>query len=365
MKFRCERDVLADGLATAARAVSARAPKPVLAGIRFDLVGDRLELTGSDLDLTITVDLVVAGDTDGTIVIPAKYAVDIVKALGAGAVTFETDADMVRVSGGRSDFEVKLIPAVEEFPQFPRSSAESVTLNAHELAEGLRQVVCAASTDDSRAPVLTGVLMAAEGNGLRLVSTDSYRLAKRDLSGVTVLAEGEEVIVPSRALNELVRTLSTAEEVKVMVGEQNATFEVGSTRLTTQLIEGEFPNYRGLIPAVHHNRLTVGRDDLINAVRRVKLMAREATPVRLSMRDGSVDLVAITQDVGQAHEQVDAKYEGEPLEVAFNPDFLLTGLEVSPGDEITIDTVESSKPALLKSIDSDEFLYLLMPVRVS
>ena len=196
---------------------------------------------------------------------------------------------------------------------------DAVTLAAKDFARALHQVVPAASADDAR-PILTGVLLAAEEGGLRLVATDSYRLAVRDLPGTSVLREGQSVLVPSRALRELERLLGSVEEVTLRLGEREATFEVGTTSLTTRLIEGEFPNYRGLIPASHPNRLTVGREALVEAVKRVKLMARELnTPVRLAMSADGLELVAITQDVGQAHEQLDAAYEGADLTVAFNP----------------------------------------------
>jgi DNA polymerase-3 subunit beta len=226
-------------------------------------------------------------------------------------------------------------------------------------------VVPAASADDAR-PILTGVLLAAEEGGLRLVATDSYRLAVRDIPGASILSEGQSVLVPSRALRELERLLGSAEEITLRLGEREASFEVGELRLTTRLIEGEFPNYRGLIPASHPNQLTVGRESLVEAVRRVKLMAREPnTPVRLAMSAEGLELVAITQDVGQAHEQLDASYSGEELTVAFNPDYLLSGVEVSPGDEITLYTVDAQKPAVIRAQGADDFLYLLMPVRVS
>jgi DNA polymerase-3 subunit beta len=242
---------------------------------------------------------------------------------------------------------------------------EAVTLAAKDFAGALRQVVPAASADDAR-PILTGVLLAAEAGGLRLVATDSYRLAVRDLPGTSVLAEGQSVLVPSRALRELERLLGSAEEVTLRLGEREAAFEVGDVRLTTRLIEGEFPNYRGLIPASHPNRLTVGREALVEAVKRVKLMARELnTPVRLAMGPDGLELVAITQDVGQAHEQLDATYEGTELTVAFNPEYLLSGVEVTPGDEIHLDTVDAQKPAVIRAGEAGEFLYLLMPVRVS
>jgi len=167
-------------------------------------------------------------------------------------------------------------------------------------------------------------------------------------------------------LRELERLLGSDDEITLRLGEREASFEVGSLRLTTRLIEGEFPNYRGLIPASHPNQLTVGREALVEAVRRVKLMAREPnTPVRLVMNDDGLELVAITQDVGQANEQLDARYSGDELTVAFNPDFLLSGVEVSPGDEITLHTVDAQKPAVIRAEGAEEFLYLLMPVRVS
>jgi DNA polymerase-3 subunit beta len=159
--------------------------------------------------------------------------------------------------------------------------------------------------------------------------------------------------------------LPGVETVELRLGERDASFSVGETRLTTRLIEGEFPNYRGLIPASYPNQLTVGRDALLEAIRRVKLMAREATPVRLVMKTDGLELVAITQDVGQAHEEIDAKYEGAELTVAFNPEYLQKGVEVAPGDEIVISTLDALKPAVLRSTENEDFLYLLMPVRVS
>jgi DNA polymerase-3 subunit beta len=322
-----------------------------------------LQITGSDLDLTISVDVIVSGETDGVAVIPSRLALDIVKALDPGAVSFDASGEEARIASGRSEFSVQIIPA-EEFPNLSHPEGEGVTLAASDFFDGLRQVVSAASTDDSR-PILTGVQLAAEGSGLRMVSTDSYRLAVRDLPGTSFLDEGQSVLAPSRALTELTRVLGSCEQLNVQLGEREATFFGDGVRLTTRLIEGDFPSYRGLIPQNQPNRLRVGRTALIDAVRRVKLLAREATPVRLTMREGVVDLVAITQDVGQAHEQLDATYEGNELTVAFNPEYLLVGLDVTPGDEVSLETVDALKPALIRSLETTDFLYLLMPVRVS
>jgi DNA polymerase III subunit beta len=363
VKLRCECDVLAEALGTTTRAVAARGGAlPVLAGVRLELLGDRLVLTGSDLDLTIQVTTSVSGGSDGVCVLP-RLAVDIVRALEPGAVEIEAEDDEARITAGRSQFSVRLLPA-DDFPRLADAPTGEVTLDGAAFADALRQVVRAASHDDAR-PILTGVHMAAEGDGLRLVATDSYRLAVRDLVGVSVLAEGQQVLVPSRALGELARLLPGEGEVRLHLGERDAAFEVGDTRVTTRLIEGEFPNYRQLIPPNQPNRLTVGREALLEAVRRVKLLAREATPVRLAMSADAFDLVAVTQDIGQAHESLDATYEGTELTVAFNPDYLLQGVEVAPGDEVTIETVDALKPALVRCDAHPEFLYLLMPVRVS
>jgi DNA polymerase-3 subunit beta len=207
--------------------------------------------------------------------------------------------------------------------------------------------------------------MAAEEDGLRLVATDSYRLAVSDLPGTSVLGRDQTVLVPSRALDAVARVLGDASELTILLGERDASFVIDDVKIVTRLIEGEFPNYRGLIPADHPNSLVVDRLALLEAVRRVGILARDSTPVRMSMSSNGLELVAITQDVGQARETLDADYTGSDLTVAFNPEYLVDGLEASPGDEVRLETIDSLKPAILRSTGDDQFLYLLMPVRVS
>lgn len=363
MKFRCERDVLLDALSTTGRAVGGRTGNIALSGLHLELTGDQLRVTGSDLDLTISQTLTVSGDTDGVVVIPSKLIADIVRALGPGAVDLVVEGDEVQITAGRSEFSMRTIPA-DDFPRLAQPEGDGVTLKAVALSDALKQVVKAASGDDSR-PILTGVLLAAEAEGLRLVSTDSYRLAVRDLPGTSVLSGDESVLVPSRALAELNRVFGDSEEVTLRLAERDASFEVGGTQVVTRLIEGEFPNYRGLIPDTYPNELTVNRSELLEAVRRVRLMAQEATPIRLNMQADGLELVAVTQDVGTAQEAMDASYSGDELTVAFNPDYLIDGIEVTPGEEITLQTVDPLKPAVMRGADSEDFLYLLMPVRVS
>lgn len=364
MKFRCERDLLVESLTTSGRAASNRGGAlPVLSGVRVEVNGDELQLAGSDLDLTMHVRVEVSGDGDGACVLPARLTTDIIRSLEPGVVSISGD-DEIQINSGRSQFTIRTLP-LAEFPKLPDVEGQDITLPSEDLAEALRQVVRAASNDDAR-PVLTGVLMAAENEGLRLVATDSYRLAVRDLPESNVLRPGQQVLVPSKALNELQRLLSTAPNVALRLGERDVSFSLGNARIATRLIEGQFPNYRQLIPERYPNRLVVEKELLVEAVRRVKLLVRDnTTPVRMTLRPSGIELTVISQEIGQATEELDAKYEGAEMTVAFNPAYLIDGVEAVRGEEVVLETLDSLKPATLRSTDTDDFLYLLMPVRVS
>ena len=357
MKLRCERDNLLEALTTAGRAGSGRSgATAVLPGIRLSLAGDHLEVTGTDQDLTISTEVAVAGLSDGVVVAPARLLTDIVRALEPGAVMLQGDEEELQVSAGRSQFTLRPYRP-GDFPHLPTPSGASVSLSTAGLAEALRQVVRAASSEDTR-PVLTGVLMAAESEGLRLVATDSYRLAVKDLPGAKgVLGEGQKVLVPSRAL---------AEAVELRLGAHDVRFEIGQVKLTTRLIEGEFPPYRQLIPFNYPNRLVIAREPFLDAIRRVRLVARDATtPARISLRADTAQLSVITNDWGQAVEEVDAKYEGTEMTIAFNPQYLAEGVEAITGEEVVLETIDALKPATLKPTDKADYVYLLMPVRVA
>jgi DNA polymerase-3 subunit beta len=363
VKFRCERDVLAEAVGAAGRAATNRTGTlPVLAGVRLEVAGDTLTVTGTDLELTIRLSVEVGGERDGAAVVPARLVADIVKALPAGAVQVELGDEEMSISAGRSQFSVRPL-SLDDYPTQVEPTADPVTLPADAMADALRQVVRAASTDDARA-VLTGVLLAADDDGLRLVATDSYRLAVRDLPDTSVLASGQKVLIPGRALSELQRLMGDVEELQVRLGDRDATFEAEGTRLNTRLIEGEFPNYRNLLPTSYPNLLTVGKAAMIEAIRRVKILAQDSTPVRLTLGGDTVQLTAITQDVGNAAEEIDASYEGSEMTVAFNPDYLAAGIDAIDSDDVTLATMDPMKPAVLRGVGRDDYLYLLMPVRV-
>jgi DNA polymerase-3 subunit beta len=363
VKFRCEREALAEAIGIAQRAVASRpGALPALSGnVLVKAENGKLELVGSDLDLTIRVTTDVDADATGSVVVPARLFGDIVRSLEPGAVTVEANDEEARITGGRSQFSVRI--SGEEFPKLAEPTAGGVRMDSAALSAALRQVVPAASRDDAR-PILTAVLLAADGSGLRLVATDSYRLAVRDLPGESVLRAGEKVLVPAKALSELQRLLGEG-EVEVTFSDREASFDVGRARVSTRLIEGEFPNYQQLIPSGYPNRLTVEREPLIEAVKRVRLVTQgRDTPVRLAMKPDGLELSA-RSDAGDAQEFLDAKYEGAEMTVAFNPEFILDGLQAIVADEVALETQDALKPATLRAADGGDFLYLLMPVRVS
>ena len=363
MKFRCDQEHLSHALNTAGRGVTNRTASTVVGGVQLRLKGDKLTVTGTDGDLAISVELEVAGSGDGEVVMRSKLMADVVRSLEAGEVKVEMEERSANIIGGRSEFKITTF-ASDEFPDMAKHEGDEVTLNGRAFKDAIDQVGKAASTDEAR-PILTGVLMAAENEGLRLVSTDSYRLAVRDIEGLSVLADEQSVLVPSQALRELARIVTDEDDIKLTLATQHASFNVGKTTVTTRLIQGDFPNYSRLIPDAHENRLTVNRNELLKTLRRVRLMAQESTPIRMTMNSEGLKVKAVTQDVGEACEAVEADYKGEDLMVAFNPDYLIDGIDVAPGSEVMIETLSELKPALLKSSEDPNFLYLLMPVRVS
>jgi DNA polymerase-3 subunit beta len=376
VKFRSERDSLVEVLVTAGRAASARgSTSAILSGLHLHCEGNHLSVIGTDHDLTVRIDHEVIGIEDGSCVVPARLTADIARSLEPGAVTMESDEkeEKVEISAARSRFGLRTFPVVE-YPSIPEPGAVQATLPGAVLGEGLRQVVRAASTDDAR-PLLTGVLLTHDAGVIRLVATDSYRLALRDLEGTGGLGEGGDILVPARALAELQR-LSPGPgsdaandggiDVGVAPGKNEITFVRGAVRITTRLLDGTYPDYRQLIPEHYANRLHLGKESLLAALRRVRLLVRDSTtPVRLSMRPGGVDLSVVSQEVGDASETVDGDFTGEDLVIAFNPSYLIDGVEAVIGDEVVIETAEPSRPATVRAAERDDFRYLLMPVRVS
>lgn len=366
MKFRCERDVLAEALATAGRAASGRSSSsPVLEGLHVAVTGDELSVTGTDTEMTIRIATTVGGVADGAVVMP-RLSADAVKSLPSGAVEVNAgDDDTVTISAGRSEFSLRSYN-VGDYPTPVDPSADGVKLASDVFSQALRQVVRAASGDEARG-VITGVLLAAEDDGVKMVATDSYRLAVRELPEEGILSGGQRVLIPHRALSELQRLVGGDSELTVRFGDRHASFESGSTRLTTRLIEGDYPNYRNLVPPSSPNVLTVPKEALLEALRRVKIMAQRdsSSAVRLQLGGDTMTLSVRDQDYGKAIEELDVTYDGEEMLVGFNPDYLMSGVDAIDADDITISLRDPIKAVILRGVGVDDYLYLLMPLRVS
>jgi DNA polymerase-3 subunit beta len=364
VKFRVERETLSEALGSAARVASHRNNAlPALSGAHLEVAGDRLVLTCTDNDLSVRFELPVGGVSDGVVVVSAKLISDIVRAMPEEKVTLETRAEEVMVSAGKSQFTVPTFAAAD-FPAVLTATGTPVTISAATFAEALRQVVRAASNDMQRL-ALTGVLVAAEPDGVRLVATDSYRLAVRELPGATLVARGQEVLVPSRALGELERLIQHGDDLRVTQGDNRATFACGGVTLTTTLLNVEFPKYRQLIASGYPNRLVTDREALLEAVRRARILARDSTPVRLKMTASSLYLSVVTNDLGQVVDEIEATMQGSDITLGFNSDYLMQGIEAIGTQEISIETSEPVKPAVLRGVGDPHYLYLVMPQRLT
>ena len=364
MKFRCEREILAEALTTAGRAATNRSGTlPVLSGVRLDVADGQLTVTGTDLELTIRLSVPVHGDRDGL-------------GGGAGASGRRHRQGAAGRAPSRSPSPTtrcRSAPGVRssrcarcrssDYPAQVETDAAPVTLSSQQVGEALRQVVRAASTDDARA-VLTGVLWPPRTTGSRWSPPTRTGSPCAICRSRRCWPPARRCSCPGGRSPSCNACSSADAELSVRLGAREAVFEVGGTRLTTRLIEGEYPNYRNLLPSSYPNQLTVGREALLEALRRVKILAQDSTPVRLALGGDTLRLTAITQDVGNAHEEIDATYDGTEMTVAFNPDYLAAGVEAVEGDEVTLSTLDPMKPAVLRGVGHDDYLYLLMPVRV-
>jgi DNA polymerase-3 subunit beta len=362
VRFRCDREILSDALQLVQRGVSSRPGIPALTGVLVEATDDgSITLITTDLEVSARLSVDVAVQESGVALIPARLLADTVKSLSAAPVDFETDKGLARIRCAAYEGTLRLLPA-EDFPTLQEPSGTRVEIDGPVFAEAASQVARAASHDDGR-PVLTGVLVEVSREGVVLVATDSYRLAVRD---VVASAPGEaKAIVPERALSEAGRAASTDDKqtVELFVDESQVSFKIGGLTLTSRLIEGEFPNYRQLLPEAHENRLSVSRQQLLDAVRRVGLLARDTTPVRLEFNALGVKLSSSSPDLGQAVETVEAHYEGEDLTAAFNAQYLADGLSAAVGETVRLDVRDGLKPGVVRG-GSDGFVYLVMPVRL-
>jgi len=366
MKLTIAQKELARALGLVARGTSNRPTIPILSGILIKATGNEIELFSTDLETSIKTGAAGLVEQEGSVVVPAKMFGDIIRSLPEVSVLLETAGQSLAIKAGQSSFAVRTLPA-EDFIKFPEiEGIESVTLPASELASMTRMVSRVVGKDETRA-VLTGILLQIGGGTIKMVATDSYRLAivekPTDQEGAKIEFTA---LIPGRALDDVVKMADKDGAVEITLTSNQVRFVFGTTTFVTRRIEGNYPNYQNLLPESHNLTVALATEEVLEAVKRVSLMATNNTAVKIavSVEDQALTLTAQSVDVGQGEEVIMAKATGEDREISANPTYLQDGLMVISDEFITLEVQEAMKPGIIRA-EEDGYLYLFMPVRPS
>jgi DNA polymerase-3 subunit beta len=369
MKFSCDRSLLVDKLTILARGVSTRSALPVLSGILLQAADGRLDMFATDMELSIKGSLSIDIERDGELVIPARLFSDIVRNLPDEKVMIEASETALEVRAGGARFSLNAWSA-SDFPQTSTfETGDAFSVGREPFVETLGKVGRAASRDETR-PILTGVLMTILGDTLRMVATDSYRLAVKETKLDHAVATEVQAIVPVKALAEVSRLATSmgSGDIEITITENQALFRLtgpaGAVWVASRLIDGQFPNHRQLIPDAFDHEVKLGRDEFMAAARRVSLLAQKSVPLRLSFADHRLTMRAVMQDVGQAEEALDVDFTGEPFEIGFSPVYLIEGIDAVDDAAVTMRFTTPLRPGIISGV-GDDFTYLIMPIRLN
>jgi DNA polymerase-3 subunit beta len=369
MKISLPTSELLTQLQTVTRVASTRGAVQALSGVMISAPeGSPAELRATDTEIGLRVPVTADTTRPGSVVLPARLLLDVARSLPADHVSLElrpAEQD-VELIAGPATFHLRTLRA-EDFPTLPDPSPETrVALPVEAFVATIARVARSASRDETR-PVLTGILMSAADRQLRMVATDSYRLSVKETALETALQGSLEANVPARALQELARIaqLAPADTLAVSVGQNQVVFELGDVVLSSRLIDGQFPNYRQLLPESVEHELRLATAELTDVVRRISLLAQKNAPLRLSFSEGTLEVSAQTPDVGEASEAIPVPFHGEQFEIGFNPDFLRDGLDSVESEELVLKLISPLRPGLIESPDSGDFVYLIMPIRLN
>jgi DNA polymerase-3 subunit beta len=365
VKVTCAKDELTQALALVGRAVSTRATVQVLGGVLLRASDGQMHLSATDMELSLRLSVGAQVEGDGAVVAPGRLLVDLARLLPESEVVLEhrPEHGVLEVTCGPASYKLNTYSA-EDFPKLPDvEGTQTFAVDSSAFLETVSRVARAASRDESR-PVLTGVLVRFEGGKLIMAATDSYRMSVKETELAGDTASELEAIVPARALTELSRVAQDSGELQIGVQENHVVFGAGDVWLTTRRIDGQFPNYKQLLPETFEHEVALPREEFLEVVRRASVMAQRNSPLRLRFAEGQVTVSAQTQDVGEAKESLPVPFTGDPLEIGFNPDFLRDGLESVEGDEVALRLISPLRPGLLHS-DAEDFSYLIMPIRLA
>jgi DNA polymerase-3 subunit beta len=364
VRLDCARDELAGKLALAGRVASSKSTIPILSHVALSAREGVVEVAGTDVEISLRVPIEATIGESGAVVLP-RLAADVIKAMPEGSVSLEHRAGegVVQLTGGGSAFTLNCFQA-SDFPELPSEEGTGVVIPTDQLVATAERVLRAASRDETRA-VLTGVLMQLGPEGIAMVATDSYRLAVKRTPMENGAGEAREAIVPARALAEVLRLAQTskAPEVEIVLGER-AIFRVGGARLTSRLIDGQFPDYRQLVPDRFEHEVAFPRAELLAVLNRIGVLAQRTTPIRLAFESGQVTVSAVSEQFGEGKETLPTAFSGDALEIGFNAEFLRDGVESVEGDEVRLGLISPLRPGLLHG-SGEDYRYLLMPIRLN
>ncbi len=367
MKLTTKRDELVSKLSIVSRAVSTRAATQALSGILLSASENGVAMAATDGEMGLRTGMEAEVNGTGSVLLPGRLLSELARSLGDANVEIElreSERD-VEIRSGGSSFHLRVLPS-EDFPNLPEEGSEPLKIPAAALAETVELVARAASRDDMR-PVLTGVLVTATGQEMTMVATDSYRLAVKRTELESSIGGELEANIPAKTLRELGRLVAAGEldNVGVSLLPNQAVFRAGDVLLNTRLIDGQFPNFRQLLPESYEHDVRLPRPEFLDVARRISQLAQRNAPLRLSLSPGELKISASTPDVGDAEETMPAAFEGEPLEIGFNPEFLRDGIESVEGDEVMLRVISPLRPGLLQPVDNEDFRYLVMPIRLN
>lgn len=365
LQLAVDRALFVDALTGVGRATSTRSIIPALAGIKLMAETGALVLTATDGDLSIRTRIQADVETGGEVVVPGRLLADVARQLPAGDVSLLIDdGGQLEIRSGQASFKLRLL-AAEDFPEVEMIEGSTVSLPAGEFSTTIDQVARSASRDETR-PHLTGILLSVDGDKLRAVATDSYRLAVRTTRIEPPAETPIEANVPARALQEATRMADGHEMVALTLSERQIAFQAGETMLISRLIDGQFPDFEQLLPDSYEHILEIDVAELHDAVRRVSLLAQRNSPLKISLSEGELEVSAQTTDIGEGHERLPAPdFSGDPLEIGFNPDFLRDGLDCVHTERARFKLISAFRPGLITAGDDEEFIYLVMPIRLN
>ena len=374
MRTVCNTDLFAKKLALVSRGVSARSTIQLLGGILLEAQEGMIRLSATDMELSIQTLSPAEVEEGGRVVIPARIFNDVVRSLKEGelALVHDQSEGVVRLSARENEYRIRAY-AAEDFPRLPQfDEAVAFKMSGAALVETVEKVSRSYSRDETR-PVLTGILISFEESRVRMVTTDSYRLSIKETNLATTFDGSREAIIPARAMQEVSRIYASSDEeqVEVALSENQALFRIGDVLFGTRLIEGNFPEYRRLLPTSFEREIPVNREDLMDTLRRVNLFAQRQTPpvpVSMVFTEGAVEVSVRNGEVGEARETLPAGYPGEEeFRISFNPSYLLDGVSAVDSERVVFKLNESLKPGLITPEAGDgeepDFLYLIMPMR--